>query len=307
MLKLSDGLPVLTGNDKKDIQSLADNIFDLRENLQHILTNLDKKNYSADANGIGIHSKVGGDNYTQITQNEDLIQLIAANSEGIASLRVTAGEISSRVEDVNNNLGSRITQTADNINLRVDGVVEDLEENYSTTTEVDSMIDVGLNGITLSSSVSGKTASITISPPSGDPKTADINLTGLVSFTDLSGSGTTEINGGNITTGTISADRIDVDNLIAKKLLAKGSDSGIQIDPDTNGLRVLQINSGDTTTVVGELNYNNTGGLYLSSAGSVDFYISSDSNLVLASYGDLYIKGHPCAWDSNGRLYRTDM
>jgi hypothetical protein len=45
-----------------------------------------------------------------------------------------------------------------------------------------------------------------------------VNLTGYVTFTNLSTSGQTSINGGNITTGTISADRIAAGSLSISKL-----------------------------------------------------------------------------------------
>lgn len=53
-----------------------------------------------------------------------------------------------------------------------------------------------------------------------------IDLTGYVTFSDLSESGSTIINGDNITTGTISADRIDVTGLFAKDITATGTITG---------------------------------------------------------------------------------
>ncbi len=86
-----------------------------------------------------------------------------------------------------------------------------------------STIEQLKNNITLSvtdGSV-GKTAKITLGI---DDKTkeASIDLTGAVSFSDLTTSGKTTINGSNITTGTIAADRIDVNALMAKHLTSTG-------------------------------------------------------------------------------------
>ena len=47
-----------------------------------------------------------------------------------------------------------------------------------------------------------------------------INLTGYVTVNSLKAGGTTQIDGGRITTGTIAAERIDVDNLYVKHLSA---------------------------------------------------------------------------------------
>ena len=49
-----------------------------------------------------------------------------------------------------------------------------------------------------------------------DSGNANINIVGFVTFSDLAGNGTTTINGSNITTGIISADRIDTENFVAK-------------------------------------------------------------------------------------------
>ena len=56
------------------------------------------------------------------------------------------------------------------------------------------------------------------SPESITIQANKVNLTGYVTFTNLSTSGQTSINGGNITTGTISADRIAAGSLSISKL-----------------------------------------------------------------------------------------
>lgn len=54
-------------------------------------------------------------------------------------------------------------------------------------------------------------------------QTGTIDLTGAVSFSDLSTAGKTTINGGNITTGTISADRLNVTDIFSKNITATGA------------------------------------------------------------------------------------
>jgi hypothetical protein len=51
---------------------------------------------------------------------------------------------------------------------------------------------------------------------------ANISFTGFVTFNDLAQTGKTTINGGNITTGTISADRIDTSTLTVEQVQFKG-------------------------------------------------------------------------------------
>ena len=89
---------------------------------------------------------------------------------------------------------------------QLDNAINDLGSKY---TEVKQTVD----GLTIT--VTNGTTSSTIKLKSGSTEIASqtIQMSGLVSFTDLSTSGSTTINGANITTGTISADRIDTSSL----------------------------------------------------------------------------------------------
>ena len=55
---------------------------------------------------------------------------------------------------------------------------------------------------------------------------AEVKFSGVVSFNDLLTQGNTTINGANITTGVVSADYIDTENLACTKLYAKGNYNG---------------------------------------------------------------------------------
>jgi hypothetical protein len=89
----------------------------------------------------------------------------------------TAGSIASSVTDEINQAKSEIKQTTDSISLQV--------QNQG---DLVAQLVLDVNGITAK---------------------------GYVTFTDLAGSGTTTINGDNITTGTISADRINMTGAIS--------------------------------------------------------------------------------------------
>jgi hypothetical protein len=96
-----------------------------------------------------------------------------------------------------------------------------------TTATYDSMTDSRIeqlkDSITLSvtdGSV-GNTAKIKLGIDD-ETKEASIDLTGAVTFSDLSTAGSTTINGANITTGTVSADRINVEELMAQHLTSTG-------------------------------------------------------------------------------------
>lgn len=93
-----------------------------------------------------------------------------------SSIEQTATSIRSEVNNVSAELQSSIEQTASDINLRVDKMGQTMAE-----------IRLDVDGI---------------------------DLTGLVTIADLAGNGTTTINGSNITTGTINADRINMTGAI---------------------------------------------------------------------------------------------
>ena len=101
---------------------------------------------------------------------------------------------------------SMISKSASEILLQVEGIAEDLEGQISSiSVKVDSItLDVS-NGST-SSTISLKAGDVTISSET-------IKMNGLVTFTGLS-SGTTTINGACIKTGQIDADRLNLTGAI---------------------------------------------------------------------------------------------
>lgn len=99
----------------------------------------------------------------------------------ISSLQITASQLQSQITDANNNI-SAIEQYAKSIRLSV-------SNGYETST-----ITLTANGVAISS--------------------GSITFTGAVTFLDLSTSGSTVINGNNITTGTISANRLNLTGAI---------------------------------------------------------------------------------------------
>ena len=102
---------------------------------------------------------------------------------------------------------------------QLDNAINDLGAKY---TEVKQTV----NGLTIT--VTNGTTSSTIQLKSGSTVIAsqNIQMSGLVSFTDLSNTASqTFINGANITTGTISASAIDVNNLKVNTVYSKDNDS----------------------------------------------------------------------------------
>lgn len=127
---------------------------------------------------VSIVSNVTKDLYSKIEQTEESILLEVKNvKEGLeSSINQTAESIKLEVKDVKTGLESSITQLAGEIELKVekDGIISAINQTAETIKIQASKIE----------------------------------LTGYVTLTDLKTSGSTVINGSNITTGSISADRI---------------------------------------------------------------------------------------------------
>ena len=136
-------------------------------------------------------------NLSSLSQTVNGLSTKISNAEGnISSLQQTASSLSTKVSNVEGNISS-LQQTASSLSTKVSNV----EGSISTLTQT-------VNGFSLS--VSNGTSSSTIKLMSGSTVISSkrISFSGMVTFSDLSTKGSTTINGSNITTGTISVDRI---------------------------------------------------------------------------------------------------
>ena len=136
--------------------------------------------------------------------------------------RAADGQMESTIETIDGEM-SELTQTVSGFDLRIsnaDGAVSELSLTVSSIT---SRVESAEGAISTVSQTANKINWIVASGTSSSNFTmtdraiklvADtIDLSGYVTFSSLSTSGKTAINGANITTGTISADRIDVSSL----------------------------------------------------------------------------------------------
>ena len=145
----------------------------------------------------------------------------------------TASDIRTEISDTKKGLESKIEQTAEGINTTVSSQGQQITQLQQTTNSISSTVSnqgqtiteikQDLDGISLTYNSTNGTASITIGDVTVsqlvdgkyvDKAVAGINLNGYVQFTDLSTPGSTTISGSNITTGTISADRINMTGAI---------------------------------------------------------------------------------------------
>ena len=147
----------------------------------------------------------------QVSQfNHDLAEtrsLIAKTSEEILL------QVSGQFDTVEDAISS-IQINVDQINLKVEGVDTEMEELGTQVSEISLKMD----SLTLSVSNDKTSSTLKLMAGSAQLSSAKITFTGVVTFDSLSTKGATEINGANITTGTISADRIDVNSLLVTKV-----------------------------------------------------------------------------------------
>ena len=202
--------------------------------------------------------------------------------------------------------------------------------DYLTTTETKTEIKQTVNEIKLTASTSGTSSTIKLTAGGTEITSAQINLSGVVTFSDLStwNQDKTIINGGNITTGQIHnlnyTTVYDLDNAWIRMGTSDGNrvyidKSGIQWYGGTatssgmsqgviqNGLKTTT--EGDTTIFCADTRYQKYGWWHDSSFQGIT--IEQVDNSVGCS-GKLEVnQGIQCrslsAWDAKNRIVRTDF
>lgn len=99
-------------------------------------------------------------------------------------------------------------EALEKVTVRVKQTEDSLESEVSRAKGAESSIRQTAESITLSVSNHGTWSTITLERDGVEVESQNINITGFVTFSSLSGSGTTTINGDNIITGTLDADKI---------------------------------------------------------------------------------------------------
>lgn len=136
--------------------------------------------------------------YVTQVQMESAIEQSADNINLSVTQRLTSYSTTSQMQSYVQG------QTSDAVD-EANGYTDDQVASRPTTTTVQNMIDIGIEGITLSASTNGTSSTITLKSGSTTISSAQINFTGLVTFSNLSTAGQTQINADNITTGTVGA------------------------------------------------------------------------------------------------------
>ena len=194
-----------------------------------------------------------------------------ADSELSSAITQTATEIRQEVKNTTDGLDSKITQNVDNISTRIDTVEGDYSTINQTVNEIS--LEVGnkadANGGALISLINADTSTAKISADKitlegevsfikkGDNVSELTNDKGYLVGDDLGATGSTVIDGGRITTGIISANRLDLSGTLKV---------GSNISQLTNDAGYAT--TGDIPTKTSDL-YNDSG--FIDSSDTVDF------------------------------------
>lgn len=135
--------------------------------------------------------------------SEEILLQVENELEGLsASFSVQLDSITSQITGLNGQV-STIQQTVSSITSQITGLDGQV-----------SQIEQYVDSITLSVTNGAESSTIQLKAGNTTISSANITFNGMVTFNDLSTAGSTVINGANITTGTISADRINLTGAI---------------------------------------------------------------------------------------------
>lgn len=168
-------------------------------------------------------------NISVLQQTASSLTSRIADAEGnISSLRQTATSLTSQISDVNGNV-SKLQQTATSLTSRISSVEGDISSVQQTASSLTSRIQNAEGNISTVRQTANKidwiissgssSSNFSLTSRMASLISEKIDIAGYVTFSALKSSGKTEINGANITTGTIDA-----------KLLAIGGEKVFGMD-----------------------------------------------------------------------------
>lgn len=181
--------PNLSGKStEQQVFTIMNYLYMLKEQLTYSLSNLGLDNINANS-----FIEIAG------IINQPVILRLDGVDGSLAEINVNLGTVSSQLQDAEGNISS-LQQTATSLTSDI----SDLEGNYTTLQQT-------VSGLRITASNGTTSSTLTLTSNGVQLSSTNVQITGMVTFTDLSTSGRTTINGGNITTGVISA--IDISSV----------------------------------------------------------------------------------------------
>jgi len=198
ILTTDTSFPQLTEEQSTDEKFgvITNYLYMLLEQLRYSMANLGRENFN-DAEF---------DSIANIITEPVYVQLEGVEGE-VASLQLTAQSLTSRITDAEGNI-STLQQTSNSLMARVqdaEGNISSLQLTAQSLTSRITDAEGEVSSLTLTVSNGEYSSTIRLLMNGIVMSSRTIQFTGMVTFADLEGSGTTVINGDNIQTGTISA------------------------------------------------------------------------------------------------------
>lgn len=218
-------------SDSERIKAIYNYLFMLVEQLRYSLANISEDNFNTAALD-GIKSDIAEPIFMRLESAEGeitdltvsggyLASRISSAEGNISILAQTDESLSSRITSAEGDI-SNLTQTSSSLTSRIsntEGEVSSLSQTVGSFSSrisdaegsVSSLYQT-VNGMTLSVSNGESSSTISLIADGAVISSGNIILSGFVTFADLSTSGSTTINGDNITTGTLNVDLIKPNN-----------------------------------------------------------------------------------------------
>ena len=229
---------------------------------------------------------------SRITKTAEEIRLEVENElEGLeAEFSVTAGEIRSYVDDQINGVNSTITQTANSLTAQINAVDGRVTSLSADLDGIEARVQ-GVEGDYSSLSIKLGSIESTVSDVEGNLSTVrqtvnglEITTSGLEDSVDGLGNGTTRISGYCIQTGKISAEYLEVGDLIASRI---GSGYVDLLDSRDRVVGTMSISSSSSATSGQGVNITapaiglnaDEGDVYISSAHEATYLHVNDSDV----------------------------
>lgn len=258
---ITEQMATLT-TDVSEVKQTAQGLTSKVSSVETTLNNLDGEVTTLKTAQSTIEQKVG----SITTKVEEVENTANGASQTASEARQTANSFSTKITQIENTANgaqrtaSEANQTANSFSTRITTA----EGNASTALQQSNKIAWVVKSGTDSSNfqLTDRTISLISS---------NIDLTGYVTINSLKAGGTTTIDGGRITTGTISADRIDLTSLKVRNIY---NDDNNLILTSARGYMYI---GGDTSAKRTDSIWFRTGSIFLSAIGdsTMTFNISN--------------------------------
>lgn len=249
---ITEQIATLTTN-VSEVQQTANGLTSTVSSVQTTLNNLD-----GEVKTLKTKQSTIEQNVNSITTKVESVEETANGAATTASeAKQTANSFSTKITAVENTANGAATtaseakQTADSFSTRITTA----EGNISSISQTASKIDWVIKSGTSSSN-------FTITDRMATLAAEKIDLSGYVTINSLKSGGTTTIDGSRITTGTISADRVDLTSLKVRNVY--NADNKMIITSAGSYMYV----GGDTSAKNVDYIWFRTGSMFFSSIGS---------------------------------------